>query len=247
MLLWCLLTGSRIPYRQVNRSWLSRKVRNKLARTLHGNTVQHTRWESAAEHRGLELAHVNELQLPPNQAAIILKSFEVRRRAIGIAFANAAFLESKLSVCGGKFLVLITPGRLTSSLTIMLKAARPDLPSKSSEAILTLRDPQRGNRFPRQCVLNNLGEEVVKPAQLEPMVQTPTDESMIVLARAYFNKAPDEWQEACANARSAKLRVTKKVAEILKTRLENLETWGFFSASVFQLVRPKSFTTPRTV
>lgn len=75
-----------------------------------------TRWESSAECPGLEMAFVDEVKLPANQAAIVLKAAEVKHGAVGMAFAkfNHTFLETKLQVHGGKYLALIVPGRFDS-------------------------------------------------------------------------------------------------------------------------------------
>ena len=232
ILVWFLFTNpGLIPFRTLDRRGLPRKIRNRLMRCKYGNTVgeknERTKWETSADCRGLELLHVDELSLPPNQAAIVLKACDVKHGAVGIAFANSTFLESKLHVRGGKFLVLIVPGRMTSSLQNMLRAARLDLPAHCFETILSLYDPGKNTHFPRQCTLINLGEEDVKPAVLEPMVTTFKDETTVMIAHCYFNKAPEEWNDACSNPRQAKQFVATKTAAVLKLKPENLESWGF--------------------
>ena len=108
-----------------------------------------------------------------------------------------------------------------------MKATRPDLPGRCHEAILTFRDPHRKTTFPRQCVLVNLGTELVKASTLEPMVKVPKDETTVVIAHAYYKKAPEEWQSICSTARAAKQAALRKAADAVKATPENLESWGF--------------------
>ena len=52
-----------------------------------GDTAQRPRLESTAEEKGLEPAHIDELQLPANQVAISLKASDVKHSAIGVAWS----------------------------------------------------------------------------------------------------------------------------------------------------------------
>lgn len=110
----------------------------------------------------------------------------------------------------------------------MLRNARPDIAPKCSEVILTLRDPNRDAVFPRQCVIINLGEEIVKTATLEPMVKSTKGETTVVVAHAYHNKSPEEWTANCSDQKAAKQQtVQNKTASVLKCKPDHLEVWGY--------------------
>ena len=63
------------------------KQNSSYSYMIIGDTAQRPRLESTAEEKGLEPAHIDELQLPANQVAISLKASDVKHSAIGVAWS----------------------------------------------------------------------------------------------------------------------------------------------------------------
>lgn len=57
---------------------MCRKHRNKLLHSLYGNTVSPTTWETSESSQGLQLSHIDELNLPENAVAITLPANQVK-------------------------------------------------------------------------------------------------------------------------------------------------------------------------
>ena len=196
----------------------------------YGNTVSdgtRARWESTDSHQGIQLSNLDETVIPDSHAAVCLKASEVSDGSIGFSFCNPIFLQNKLRVTGGHFLVLVLPGKLQGSLRRQINDTKPGLLAQCHECILTLFDPVRNVNFPRACVLINLGTHAVIPATLEPTIPLPSNSTTSVLVQAFQNKAPEEWAESCYTASKAQSHVLEKIAKLLNCPAHSLERWGF--------------------
>ena len=226
---WCLCTSPLI-FRQWKPRYLSRKEMNRLNHIKNGNTMDtptRAKWESSADAPGVQVSHIDELEIPENQAAICLKASEVANGATGFSLCNGVFLENKLRVVGGQYLLLITPGKLQGALRDLIHKTRPGLLARCHQTVMTFEDPVRGNQFPRWVTLINLGTTEVAPSKLDPTVDLPTDSTAPVFIQAFQSKAPEEWSVSCASAKQAKAHVLEKIARLLNCQIADIENWGF--------------------
>ena len=222
------------PFTFSTRWHVTRKVRNRRAHALNGNTSNsvpmrpRTKWESSPDVQGLSVANTDELILPENSVGIALRADQVSHDSVGIALCNSTFLQAKLSVRGGKYLCLVTPGILSTDLKSMIQAAKPDLLARCSEGCLTLLDPATDRTFVKRVVLINVGETAVTFADLPDTMQLPNDQSVTVWMHAYQTKAPDEWT-ATVHPSIAQTRreIIKRIAGILNVEENVLELWNF--------------------
>lgn len=225
---WCFLNTD-TPCRAWKPRFLSRKALNKLMHIKNGNTAQETRarWETSEGQEGLRMSNIDEITIPESHTAVCFKTSEVSDGATGFAFCNQVFLQNKLRVTGGHFLVLVVPGRLQGSLKQMVNDTKPGLLAKCHECFLTLFDPVRKVNFPRACTLINLGTNEVKPAKLDPTITLTAESTTTVLLQAFQNKAPEEWNESCYTAAQAQRHVLAKVAKLLSCPAHSIEKWGY--------------------
>ena len=201
----------------------SRKQVNRLMHSIHGNTVR-TPWESSPDKQGIQLFNVDELKLPGDNSGQILRADQVCNGATGFALCNSIFLQPKLKVRGGSYLLLIIPGPIGDDLRSLITSASATLIGNTFTATLTFEDPHSKKVFPKQVTCINLGLQNVAAADLRPTV-TFAEDSVILCVHAYHKHNPEGWNEIYNhNFKTLRQNVVHRICQLGK--FANLDFWG---------------------
>ena len=206
--------------------FLSNKCRNRLLHAMNGNAAQgRTTWESTAEKQGIQLNSPDELVFPGDASARAVRADEVCNGAEGYAMCNQVFLDPKLHVVGGSYLLLIVPGVLGQDLRNQLNSASVNLIGKCFSTTLTCMDPYTKKIFPRTCVCINLGLQNVSSAELKPQVAIEEDDCKTVCVSCFGKYNVEAWDMISRSSyKEVRIAVIDKVKQI--TKLPTLELWG---------------------
>ena len=200
---------------------LSNKTRNRL---MH-YTMERTRWETTVEKQGIQLNSKDELTLPGDATAQVLRANQVMNGSEGIALCNQIHLAPKLQVRGGRYLLLVIPGTLGDDLRNQLNEASVTLIGNCFSTVLTCVDPSTKKVFPRQVVCINLGLQNVAAAELKPHVIVDNENSQIVCVSCFAKYNTEGWQEMCsATFKRNRACIIEKIKQI--ANIKSIELWG---------------------